>query len=166
MLQHLSISNIKKLYGRHGKAGGFVALIMVLLVSAVLLAVVLSNSLSVADLFDEAYHKEYRLLATNAALTCFDQALLEITHDYFYVSSLALGSAPLYYPQWNCSIVSITDPLVAPAYPQKLSAYRTIVASGTSHSSTTPGAINARITAQVVIGSDTISLLSATTTFY
>ena len=64
---------------------GFVALISVILVSTVLLAAVLQNSAIAGDLFDEASHKQHRLFAVQSALVCLDHAVLEITHDYFFL---------------------------------------------------------------------------------
>jgi len=88
------------------KNGGFVALISAVLVSAVLLAIVLQNTVMVASLYDEANHKQHRFFAVQSAAYCLDRAILELTHDYFYQIS---SSTAVSYASGYCSIVSVGE---------------------------------------------------------
>lgn len=78
---------------------GFVALTLVLTVSSLLLAFAFMQTTSVAHFFDLTIRKEYRLMNFYNAGSCIDQAILFITHDYFFEAV-----APIKIPEFNCSI--------------------------------------------------------------
>jgi hypothetical protein len=127
--------------------GGFAALVLVVLVSAALMAAVLGNATSVSNIFDEANHKQYRLTATNAALACLDRTILELTHDYFF--TISVTTAGVSYPILHCSIVSVGESgLIA-----------SVIVSGNSNN------VTATVTAQVLLSDRNISVLSETTSF-
>lgn len=131
---------------------GFVALISVVLVSAYLMAAVLQNTTIVADIFDEANHKQYRLSAAQSALACLDQSILEFTHDYFFEIAASSGVS---YQSAHCSIVSAGE--TAGGVPGD--GRETIVVSGTSHD------VTATIVAQVLLSNQKISLVSGNVFF-
>jgi hypothetical protein len=131
---------------------GFAALISVVLVSAALMAAVLQNTNTIAVLFDEANHKQYRLSATQSALWCLDTAVLEITHDYFFEVA---SSSPVSYPISHCSIVSVGETIGSVAG----SGYVTVIVTGKSNN------IMATIIVQVLLSDRKISLLSEKTFF-
>lgn len=92
-----------------GKNKGFIALISIILVSAALMAAVLQNTAATASAFDEANRKEHRFLAIQSALACLDQAVLELTHDYFFSVSAASSSSGVSYQERQCSIVLVGE---------------------------------------------------------
>jgi hypothetical protein len=142
--------------------GGFVALITALMVSAGLMLFALSASQAVAGLFDEINRKQYRISATEAALACLNQVFIELEHDYFY--NVDPNHAAIAYPDLRCSILSVvsanSSAINDPA------ALRAVAVKGYSGvSSTTPGSITATVSAQVLISSQNISLVSEMTGF-
>lgn len=98
---------MSKIAARKNK--GFIALVSVVLVSAALMAAVLQNTAAAASAFDEANRKEYRAQAIQAALTCLDQTVLELTHDYFFFVSSTSSSAGVSYEERQCSIASVGE---------------------------------------------------------
>ncbi len=131
---------------------GFIALIFVVLVSAYLMAAVLQNTNIVADIFDEANHKQYRLSATQSALICLDQSILELTHDYFFETAASSGVS---YQSAHCSIVSLGETAGGVSGDGR----RTIIVTGNSQN------VTATIVAQVLLSARRISLLSEKTFF-
>ena len=131
---------------------GFALLVSVILVSSFLLVAVLQNSAIVGMLFDEANHKEHRLLAVRSALTCLDRAMLELTHDYFFEVD-ALSSVS--YAKGQCSIVSVGETNGGLSG----DGHQTITVVGIS------SGIRATIVAQVILSDRNIRLQSEKTFF-
>ena len=63
---------------------GFVALTLVITVASLLLVFSLTQSIEIAHFFDQTERKLYRLMNHYYAYNCIDQAVLNLTHDYFY----------------------------------------------------------------------------------
>lgn len=83
---------------------GFIALIVVLLTTGILLGLVSSSSIESILFFDEAMRKEYRAMNHFYAYNCLDQAILALAHDYFYTIT-----SPVAIPELRCSIISISS---------------------------------------------------------
>jgi hypothetical protein len=81
---------------------GFVALTITLSVSGILLALVAASALDSALYFDQAIRKEYRFMNYYYAYDCIDQAILALSHDYFFSTT-----TPIFIPHFNCSILSV-----------------------------------------------------------
>lgn len=81
---------------------GFIALTLTITLSSLLLAFSFSQSIDIGHFFDQTLIKKYRLMNYYYAESCIDQAIINITHDYFYTIS-----APLNIPYLHCSIESI-----------------------------------------------------------
>ena len=86
------------------KNKGFIALTLVILVSALLLTFSFMQSIEVAHFFDETTRKEYRLMSYYFAYSCIDQALLTLSHDYFFTTT-----KPINIPDLHCVIDSVLD---------------------------------------------------------
>jgi hypothetical protein len=84
------------------KNRGFIALTLVLSVAGTLLALVLISSIDSASFFDQAMKKEYRAMNYYYAYDCLDQAILALSHDYFFEPS-----TPIEIPEFHCSILSV-----------------------------------------------------------
>jgi hypothetical protein len=82
------------------KNRGFIALTLVLSVAGTLLALVLISSIDSASFFDQAMKKEYRAMNYYYAYDCLDQAILALSHDYFFEPS-----TPIEIPEFHCSIL-------------------------------------------------------------
>lgn len=137
---------------------GFIALISVLIISSALLVAVLTSAESIGIIFDEANHKQSRVLATQAALFCLDKVFIELEHDYFYTIA---SSTPTIYTSPQCSILFVgiaSSNLNAPG-PQRI-----ITVKGQS-AAVSQGGVVATITAQVLINSQNISLMSSAVIF-
>ncbi len=83
---------------------GFIALTLVISVSALLLAFSFIQSIETAHFFDETERKEYRLMSYYYAYACIDQALLILAHDYFFTLT-----KPIILPDLHCTIDLITN---------------------------------------------------------
>ncbi len=81
---------------------GFIALTLVLSVSTLLLGLVAASSLQSFTFFDQVMKKQYRFMNRYNALNCIDQAILELAHDYFYITETAR-----FIPHFQCSIISV-----------------------------------------------------------
>lgn len=86
------------------KEKGFIALTLVISVSALLLAFSFMQSIGIAHFFDETTRKEYRLMSYYFAYSCIDQALLGLSHDFFFSVDSEKS-----FPELNCAIDSISD---------------------------------------------------------
>ena len=82
---------------------GFIALTITLSVAGTLLALVGATSISSAIFFDMALRKEYRFMNYHYAYDCIDQAILGLSHDYFFTVN-----SPVSIPYFHCSILSIS----------------------------------------------------------
>lgn len=82
---------------------GFVATIVVVIISTILLLTAVGASSRMALLYDSVMHSEYRLASFVSAYTCMDQAVLALAQDYFY-SPRVDGDA---LPVSHCVIDSI-----------------------------------------------------------
>jgi hypothetical protein len=82
---------------------GFIALTITLSVAGILLALVAGSALDSALFFDLALRKDYRFKNYYNAGNCIDQAILGLTHDYFYSTT-----TPIYVPHFDCSVISVT----------------------------------------------------------
>ncbi|MEI6057790.1 MAG: hypothetical protein WCQ60_02345 [bacterium] len=139
---------------------GFIALITTIIVSTALMLMAISVSSSAGLLFDEVIHKEYRIAATTAALSCLDTVFMELERDYFYI----VEDIPMQYPDMHCSVYRVKSNGQGGIHTP--TSVRNVIAKGYSGiSSTTPGSITATVTAQVLINFQTISLMSEITTF-
>ena len=65
-------------------SGGFISMTLVIIVTGFILSLLLVNSLEVAQFFDQTRIKEYRLMNYYNADSCIDQAILNLSHDFFY----------------------------------------------------------------------------------
>jgi hypothetical protein len=83
---------------------GFIALTLVLIVSTMTLVFLSYKYLSIGYFFDSTVRKEYRLNSYYNALSCADQAILNLTKDYFYRSN-----TPVKVEYFNCHIDSVID---------------------------------------------------------
>ena len=83
---------------------GFAAIILVISISALLLAFSFMQSIEYGHFFDEVINKENRLTAYYSALSCIDQAVLAISHDFFFTTTNIVD-----IPELNCSIYSVLD---------------------------------------------------------
>lgn len=83
---------------------GFIALTIVLTVSGILLGLIFISSVESALFFDQAMKKQYRTMNYYHAYSCIDQAVLILSHDYFFNPSY-----PLIIPELNCSILSVYE---------------------------------------------------------
>lgn len=70
-----------------------------MVVSSLLLAFTYIQSINVAEYFDQANRKVYRLMNYYNAYNCIDQAVLKLAQDYFFEIS-----GPLIISDLNCSI--------------------------------------------------------------
>lgn len=84
------------------KNRGFIALTLVLSVAGTLLGLVLISSIDSASFFDQAMKKEYRAMNYYYAYDCLDQAILALSHDYFFEPF-----TPIEIPEFHCSILSV-----------------------------------------------------------
>jgi hypothetical protein len=137
------------------KNSGFIALITAVLLSAAVMAVALVGSVGIAAIFDQANRKVYRLAATENALSCLDQAFVELAHDYFY--------SVVHYPGEQCSIISVTSIASSTMPTIPLGSLKSIIVTGSAPDPRYH--ITATITAQVLLGDGEISLLSESTDF-
>jgi hypothetical protein len=60
------------------------------------------RSIEIAHFFDQVTRKEYRLMAYYFAYDCIDQAILNLSHDYFYTVTV-----PEFLPDFHCYIDSV-----------------------------------------------------------
>ena len=83
---------------------GFAAFILVITISSLFIAFSFIQSTEYGHYFDEVQNKEYRLIAYYNAYSCIDQALLVLSHDYFFTTDKKIQIIEL-----NCSIISVFD---------------------------------------------------------
>lgn len=83
---------------------GFVSLTLVITISSLLLAFTYMQSIEIAHYFDMTRTKELRYINYYNAYSCIDQAILNISHDYFY--SVA---SPIIINDFNCVIDSVSN---------------------------------------------------------
>jgi len=83
---------------------GFMSLTLVITVSSIILAFSALQSLDIAQLFDQTRTKQYRLMNYYNAYSCIDQAILNLSHNYFYRVST---STPI--PYLSCSIEEVIE---------------------------------------------------------
>lgn len=89
---------------------GYIALIALIIISAVTLAIALSmNSLSITET-DTGLLRQQSSQAEQAAYSCLQEAYLRLMSDGLYVGGTALTVSP-----GSCMIVSVTTPISAPA---------------------------------------------------
>jgi hypothetical protein len=86
------------------KNQGFAALTLVIFVTSNLFIFVTSNAIEASQFFDQALRKEYRAINFYNAESCIDQAILELAHDYFF-----LTNTPLEKKDFLCSILSVAS---------------------------------------------------------
>ncbi|MEK7213592.1 MAG: hypothetical protein AAB637_00540 [Patescibacteria group bacterium] len=86
------------------KEKGFISLTLVISVSSLLLAFSFMQSIGIAHFFDQTIRKEYRLMSYYFAYSCINQALLGLSHDFFFSVDNEKSFSDL-----NCSIDSILD---------------------------------------------------------
>jgi hypothetical protein len=86
----------------NNKQEGFIALTLVITVASLLIAFSYTQSIDIAHFFDMTKTKEYRLMNYYNALSCTDQAILTLSHDYFYEVS-----NPITLDDFNCVIESV-----------------------------------------------------------
>lgn len=79
---------------------GYIAIVVSLFVSGILLALVSSLSIESVSFFDQATRKEYREMNYHNAFSCINEALIYLSHDYFFNSS-----KEIYLDKYNCSIL-------------------------------------------------------------
>lgn len=89
-------------YNHIKKENGFIALTLIITVASLLLAFSYTQSIEIAHFFDSTRLKEYRLMNYYNAYSCIDQAILRISHDYFYLVSTSTE-----IPELFCAIDSI-----------------------------------------------------------
>jgi hypothetical protein len=85
------------------KQGGFVAITLAFFIAGILLALVASFSIESANFFDQAMKKVYREMNYYYAYDCLDQAILRLSHDYFYTIA-----SPVEIPEFHCTILYIS----------------------------------------------------------
>lgn len=78
---------------------GFAAFILVVSVSAMMLAYLFISSIETGHFFDQVIKKEDRLISYYAAYSCIDKAVLILSHDYFFRTLKEIK-----IPELNCSI--------------------------------------------------------------
>ena len=83
---------------------GFIALTLVITIASLLLAFSYTQSIETAIFFDQTRLKEYRQINFYNAYSCIDQAILNISHDYFYKVS-----SPVELPDFHCVIDSVEE---------------------------------------------------------
>ena len=83
---------------------GFVATLLIISISAMILAFSFMSSIEIGHFFDEVMKKEYRLMSYYDGYACLDQAMLAISHDYFVNLNKQID-----FPDLSCSIDSILD---------------------------------------------------------
>jgi uncharacterized membrane protein YwzB len=83
---------------------GFASLTLVITVSSIILAFSALQSLDIAQFFDQTRTKQYRLMNYYNAYSCIDQAILNLSHNYFYRIST---STPISY--LDCSIEEVVE---------------------------------------------------------
>lgn len=81
---------------------GFVAITIVLSVTGIILALVVSLSIDSALFFDQARAKIYRAMNYYYAYNCIDQATLFLAHDYFFEPD-----SPVIVKEHYCQILSV-----------------------------------------------------------
>lgn len=83
---------------------GFIALTLIISVSALLFVFSFIQSTDIIHFFDETTRKEYRLMSYYYAYSCIDYALLTLSHDYFF-----LTTEPIDIKDLHCTIDSVID---------------------------------------------------------
>ncbi len=87
----------------NNKQKGFIALTLILTVASLLLAFSYTQSIDIGHFFDMTRIKEYRLINYYNAGSCIDQAILNLSHDYFYEIN-----TPTQLTDFGCVIESVT----------------------------------------------------------
>lgn len=95
---------IKKFKKNKAKNSGFAAFTLVIFISTLMLTFTFMQGIEYSHFFDQTKTKEYRLMSYYSAYSCIDQALLGLTHDYFF-----LVQSEIEFPDLFCSIDSISD---------------------------------------------------------
>lgn len=83
---------------------GFAAFILVVSISSLMLAFSFMQAIEYSHFFDLVKKKEYRLISYYSAYSCIDQALLALSHDYFFIVNHEIRIYKL-----NCSILSVKN---------------------------------------------------------
>lgn len=81
---------------------GFISLTVTILVFSMILSCIFIKSLYIASFFDQVRLKEYRLINHYNALSCIDQAVLNLSKDYFF-----RPSSPFSVLRFNCVIDAV-----------------------------------------------------------
>ncbi len=89
------------------KNKGFISLTIVLIISGILFVLVSYSSLESANYFDQAIHKEYRIMNHYYAKTCIDQAIIMLAHDYFFEINNA--NEIIDFPYYHCQILQVKN---------------------------------------------------------
>jgi hypothetical protein len=82
---------------------GFAAFILVISISALMLVFISISSLEYGHFYDEVITKENRMISYYAVYSCIDQAILALSHDYFFQTSKEIK-----IPELNCSIDDVS----------------------------------------------------------
>lgn len=84
------------------KNKGFVALLILITISSLILVFQYIGSIEIGHYFDQVQRKEYRYISYYNAYSCLDYSFLSLAHDYFIDidSEIILNDL-------NCSIISI-----------------------------------------------------------
>ena len=135
---------------------GFVAFISVVILASFFLAIVLAGQENTVQIFESVNLKTYRGEAANHALFCLNQAVVELTHDYFYSIDVTKGNTITNEFQ-QCSIISVSEAGITK------NSIRHITVLGTSEGNHPK--ITARIDSDISLVYQKINLISATTTF-
>ena len=81
---------------------GFIALTLALSVMGTLLSFIFLSGIETGHFFDQAIHKEYRVMNSYFANNCIDQAILSLAHDYFFSITEPIEMTNLF-----CTILSL-----------------------------------------------------------
>lgn len=104
---------------------GFVALTLTLSVTGIILVLVTTSAIESSTFFDQALRKEYRAMNYFYATSCLDQAILSLSHNYFFTVD-----QPIEIPRYYCTIIFIEKQgdarlILAKGNFQKADVYRT-----------------------------------------
>jgi hypothetical protein len=92
----------------NNKNRGFVAFILVISISTLILVFSFMQSIEYGHFFDEVRTKEYRLMSYYFAYSCLDQALLALNHDFFFSIDKNIDK-PIDFSDLNCSIDAVYE---------------------------------------------------------
>ncbi len=83
---------------------GFISITLVITVTGLLLALSFSKTIAIAHFFDQTRTKEYRLMNHYNALSCIDQAILNLSYDFYYRVSTSTQMV-----DFDCSIDRVDE---------------------------------------------------------